>query len=89
MDRETAIMTMLDFGSLVSHHRKYFHTGITRSVEWRESQLTALRTMMNDHAYDFYAALWADLRRNKIDADWTDVKYVTRELDHALSQLRQ
>jgi acyl-CoA reductase-like NAD-dependent aldehyde dehydrogenase len=74
-------MTTPDFSALVSRHRKYFHTGITRSVEWRESQLTALRTMMNDHADVFYAALWADLRRNRTDADWTDVKYITSELD--------
>jgi aldehyde dehydrogenase (NAD+) len=37
--------------------------------------LTALRDMMNDRAEDFYASLWTDLRRNKVDADWTDVKY--------------
>jgi aldehyde dehydrogenase (NAD+) len=60
---------MLDFGAIVSRHRKYFRTGITRSVEWRESQLSAMRTMMNDHADDFYAALWADLRRNTVEAD--------------------
>jgi len=68
-------MSIRDFGPLVSRHRKYFRTGIARSVEWRESQLTALRDMMNDRAEDFYASLWTDLRRNKVDADWTDVKY--------------
>jgi acyl-CoA reductase-like NAD-dependent aldehyde dehydrogenase len=82
-------MTTLDFSDLVSHHRKYFRTGITRSVEWRESQLTALRTMMKDRDEEFYAALWADLHRNRVDADWTDVKYITSEVDHVLSHLRQ
>ena len=82
-------MSTLDFGVLVGRHRKYFQTGITRSIEWRQSQLTALRTMMKDHAEDFYAALWDDLRRNRADADWTDVKYITSEVDHVLSNLRQ
>ncbi len=82
-------MSIRDFGPLVSRHRRYFRTGITRSVEWRESQLTALRDMMNDRAEDFYAALWTDLRRSKVDADWTDVKYITSEADHALSHVRQ
>ena len=45
--------------------------------------------MMNDRAEDFYASLWTDLRRNKVDADWTDVKYTTSEADHALSHVRQ
>jgi aldehyde dehydrogenase (NAD+) len=58
-----------DFGRLVACHRAYFQSGATRSVEWRESQLMALRSMMKNHAEDFYAALWTDLRRNRIEAD--------------------
>lgn len=77
-----------DFSGLVAHHRAYFQSGGTRPVEWRESQLIALRSMMKDHAEEFYAALWADLRRNRIEADWIDVKYMTSEIDHVLSRLR-
>ena len=51
-----------DFGKLVAGHRAYFQSGATRSLEWRESQLIALRSMMKDHAEDFYAALWSDLK---------------------------
>jgi acyl-CoA reductase-like NAD-dependent aldehyde dehydrogenase len=77
-----------DFGKLVADHRAYFQSGATRSLEWRESQLIALRSMMKDHAEDFYAALWSDLRRNRIEADWVDVKYMTSEIDHVLAHLR-
>src|SRR5262245_46728563 len=82
-------MSAPDYGTLVSGHRKYFQSGATRSLEWRENQLNALRSMMKDHAEDFYAALWTDLRRNRIDADWADVKYITSEASHALSHLRR
>ena len=82
-------MSTPDFSALVSARRKYFQTGSTRSVEWRVSQLTALRTMMKEHAADFYTALWTDLRRNRVDADWTDVKYITSEVDHALAHLHR
>jgi acyl-CoA reductase-like NAD-dependent aldehyde dehydrogenase len=44
---------------------------------------------MTDRAEDFYSALWADLRRNRTDADLTDVKYLATEADHVLSHLRQ
>jgi hypothetical protein len=77
-----------DFGELLAHYRAYFQSGATRSVEWRESQLIALRSMMKDHAEDFYTALWTDLRRNRIEADWVDVKYMTSEIDHVLAHLR-
>src|SRR3954453_6141446 len=82
-------MSTPDFSALVARHRAYFRTGATRSAEWREGQLTALRGMMTDRAEDFHAALWTDLRRNRTDADLTDVKYLATEADHALSHLRQ
>src|SRR5262245_55255409 len=82
-------MSTPDFSTLVARHRAYFRTGATRSAEWREGQLTALRAMMTDRAEDFHAALWADLRRNRTDADLTDVKYLAAEAEHALAHLRQ
>jgi aldehyde dehydrogenase (NAD+) len=81
-------MSMPDFRALVSCHRDYFRSGVTRSLEWRANQLTALKAMMRDHADDFYAALWTDLRRNRVDCDLTDVKYIADEVDHVLAHLR-
>src|SRR5260221_3900470 len=78
-----------DFPAMVSRHRSYVQTGATRSVEWREGQLNGLRAMMTDRAEDFYASLWTDLRRNRTDADLTDVAYLTGEADHALANLRE
>jgi acyl-CoA reductase-like NAD-dependent aldehyde dehydrogenase len=82
-------MSTSDFGALVSGHRKYFQSGATRSAKWREEQLIALRAMMEDHAEDFYDALWSDLHRNRVDSDWTDVKYITSEVNHTLAHLRR
>ncbi len=79
----------VDFGKLAADHRAYFQSGATRAVEWRESQLIALRSMMKDHAEDFYAALWSDLRRNRIEADLIDVKYMTSEIDHVRARFRR
>src|ERR1700719_922577 len=78
-----------DFGELVANHHSYFLSGATRPVEWRERQLIALRSMMRDHAEDFYAALWSDLRRNRIEADLVDVKCTTSEIDHVLAHFRR
>src|SRR5271168_2506513 len=82
-------MNTSDFSALVARHRNYFRTGATRSADWREGQLTALRAMMTDRAKDFHAALWTDLRRNRTDADLTDVKFLATEAEHTLSHLRQ
>jgi len=82
-------MNTTEFPALVSRHRHYVRTGATRSVEWREGQLNALCAMMTDRAEDFYASLWTDLRRNRTDADLSDVKYMITEADHALAHLRE
>ncbi|MDB5334653.1 MAG: NAD-dependent aldehyde dehydrogenase [Planctomycetaceae bacterium] len=82
-------MSTPDFSTLVARHRNYFRSGATRSVKWREDQLKALRAMMTDRAADFHAALWTDLRRNRTDADLTDVKFLATEADHSLSHLQQ
>ncbi len=58
-------------------------------MEWRERQLRALREMMKSHAGEFYSALWSDLRRSRVEADWVDVKYITSEIDHVLAHLRR
>jgi aldehyde dehydrogenase (NAD+) len=82
-------MSTPNFTALVARHRTYFRTGATRAAEWRESQLGALRAMMTERARDFHAALWTDLRRNRTDADLTDVQFLAAEADHALSHLRK
>src|SRR4051794_25344104 len=82
-------MSTPDFTAIVARHRNYFQSGATRPVEWREGQLTALKAMMTERAEEFYAALWTDLRRNRTDADMTDVKYLVADADHALTHLRQ
>lgn len=82
-------MSTPNFSTLVSRHRNYFRSGATRSAEWREGQLKALRAMMTDRAGDFYAALWTDLRRNRTDADLTDVKFLATEAGHVLAHLRE
>ena len=50
------------------------------------SSLHACRSTLEDPTH---AALWSDLRRNRTDADLTDVKFLATEADHALAHLRQ
>jgi aldehyde dehydrogenase (NAD+) len=82
-------MNINDYSALVARHRDYFRTGITRGKDWRESQLAALRTMMIERADDFYASLWTDLRRGRVEADVVDVKYLVDEAEYALAHVHQ
>lgn len=82
-------MVASDFTELVAARRKCFLSGKTRSLEWREAQLTALRALLVERAQDFFDALWSDLRRNRVDADLTDVKFIADEATYALRHVRR
>jgi aldehyde dehydrogenase (NAD+) len=82
-------MAAADFPALIARHRNCFLSGKTRPVEWREAQLDALHALMTERADDFFGALWKDLRRNRVDADATDVKYVADEAAYARHHLRR
>ena len=82
-------MAASDFADLVARHRDYFLAGKTRPIEWRETQLKALQALMTERAEDFFDALWKDMRRNRIDSDVTDVKYVADEAAYARQHLRR
>ena len=76
-----------DYSSLVSRQRAYFKAGNTRPVEWRIEQLKAIKTMIEENRDAMYAALWHDLRRNRIDADLMDIDFSIREAEYALDHL--
>jgi len=80
-------MAQLDYSTLVARQRDYFLAGNTRPVSWRKDQLEAVKAMFTEHHDELCAALWQDLRRNVIDADYMDVTYNVKEADYALEHL--
>ena len=82
-------MPASEIEQLVARHRAYFLSGKTRPVEWREAQLAAVQALMKERAADFHDALWKDLRRNRVDADLADVKFVADEAAYARRRVRR
>ena len=76
-----------DYSTLVSRQRDYFKAGKTRPVAWRVEQLKAIKTMIEENRDAMYAALWHDLRRNRVDADLMDIDFSIREAEYALDHL--
>ncbi len=82
-------MDVSDYPALTARHRSCFGSGKTRPAEWRLAQLAALEALITERAAEFYDALWKDLRRNRVDADATDVKFVADEAAYARRRLRR
>jgi aldehyde dehydrogenase (NAD+) len=68
--------------------RSYFMSGATRSLRWRECQLEALQTMLDEHEDDFCHALWNDLRKNRVESYITEIQFVAKEIRHAKLHLQ-
>jgi aldehyde dehydrogenase (NAD+) len=79
----------LDAGALVGRLRATFATGRTRTLEWRRTQLKAMRKMLTEREPELLAALAADLGKPRLEAWATDVGFVISEIDYALRHLRR
>lgn len=69
--------------------RGVFDSGATRPLDARVQRLRALRTLLTDNEAAFEAALWADLRKNRAEAQFTEISVVIAEIDHTLRHLRR
>ncbi|MFJ3672703.1 aldehyde dehydrogenase family protein [Streptomyces sp. NPDC090106] len=64
-----------------------FTTGVTRPLDWRKSQLRALRTLLVEREDVFAAALHTDLGKSGTEAYTTEIGFVINEIDHLLSHM--
>jgi aldehyde dehydrogenase (NAD+) len=78
-----------DLAAILGRHRACFLSGRTRPAEWREQQLAAVGAMVTERADEFSRALWADLRRNRVDAAAADLHIIAEEAAYARRHVRR
>ena len=71
----------------VAKVRASFRSGRTRPVAWRRSQLEALKRLLEEEESAIFEALWADLRKPRLEGYLTEVGFVSAEIDDALWHL--
>jgi len=69
--------------------RVAFEAGRTRSIQWRRSQLQALRRLLTEREAELASALHADLGKGLFESVNTETGFVLKEVDYALRHLRQ
>ncbi len=77
----------LDAAAVVGELRDLFRSGVTKPLAWRRAQLTALRALLTEQADVFLKALYADLRKNPVEAQRAELGLVLNEIDHTLEHL--
>lgn len=73
----------------LSSMRDYFASGATRSYAFRRQQLQRFKEALYRHEQDIYAALHADLKKNKEESWVTELGFVVTELNNALRNLKK
>src|SRR4051812_28169654 len=71
----------------VAEARASFRSGRTRPVSWRRAQLEALKRLLKEEESAIFEALWADLRKPRLEGYLTEVGFVIEEIDDALRHL--
>jgi aldehyde dehydrogenase (NAD+) len=84
-------MTMNEAGIVekVAEARASFRGGRTRPGSWRRAQLEALKSLLKKEESRIFEALWADLRKPRLEAYLTEVGFVISEIDDALEHLER
>ncbi len=75
--------------SRVDDARAAFASGRTRPLAWRREQLEGLERMLTECAPQIREALWADLRKNEVETQLTEIVSVTGEVTLALKNLEK
>ncbi len=85
----TMTMNVAGIAEKVAEARASFRGGRTRPGSWRRAQLEALKALLKKEESRIFAALWADLRKPRLEAYLTEVGFVISEIDDALEHLEK
>ncbi|MDX9720614.1 MAG: aldehyde dehydrogenase family protein [Myxococcota bacterium] len=69
--------------------RAYFRSGATRPIAWRQAQLLALRSLLEENEKELAQALFEDLGKSEVEAWVSETGFLLNELKHALRSLPQ
>jgi len=73
----------------VAEARASFRGGRTRPESWRRAQLEALKALLKKEESAIFEALWADLRKPRLEGYFSEVGFVIGEIDDALQHLER
>jgi aldehyde dehydrogenase (NAD+) len=81
MEKETT-------GAVIEVQRRFFTTGKTFDVNFRIEMLKKLRSLIIGHEQEIREALWKDFHKPEFEVVATETRFVIKELNHIIGQLR-
>jgi acyl-CoA reductase-like NAD-dependent aldehyde dehydrogenase len=77
----------MNYAAIIARQREFFHSGATRSQDFRRVQLQKLAGLLETREAELLAALHADLRKSPHEAYVSEIGLVLGEIRHALRHL--
>jgi aldehyde dehydrogenase (NAD+) len=77
----------MDFASIITRQRAFFHSGATRATGFRLEQLRKLQNLLESNDGELLAALHADLGKSPHEAYTSEIAFVLGEIRHAIRNL--
>nr|CAD7604715.1 unnamed protein product [Timema genevievae] len=74
---------------IIQRARNAFHSGRTKSVEFREKQLNQLLRLYEENVPEMLTALSSDLRKSKQESLMTEIEYMKNDLKNTIHNLRE
>jgi len=74
---------------IIDNQRKFYNTGKTLDIKFRIEILKKLRSLIVFHEKDIVDALWNDFHKPEFEVIATETRFVIKELNTAIRDLRQ
>ncbi|TKB45099.1 aldehyde dehydrogenase family protein [Thalassotalea mangrovi] len=79
----------MNYQDILDQQRRYFHSNVTRDLNWRTTQLQQIKAMVINHEAEILHALEKDLGKPEQESWITEVSYVTGDVDHTIKHLKK
>ena len=73
---------------ILDAQRKFFATGRTKDINYRIEFLKQMRSLIIQHEPEITEALWKDFHKPDFEVVATETRFVIKELNHAIRNLR-
>lgn len=84
-----SITGSIDVANILKEHRKYFHSGETKSIPFRLLALQKLKKSIIEHEDDLLKALYKDLGKGEFEAYSTEIGFILDSIGSFIRNLRK
>ncbi|MCM0649561.1 aldehyde dehydrogenase [Clostridium swellfunianum] len=74
---------------MLKEHKSYFHTGITKDINFRIRQLKKLKISIQKFEKEILDALYKDLRKSEFEAYSTEIGFVLDSISYMIKNLKK